>query len=236
MIRSEKLVKKFGEGDLSLTVLKGINLEIKDGEFVAIIGPSGAGKSTLLYQLSLLDEPTGGEVFIGDIKTSKLTQQEKTLLRLHKLGYVFQDYALLPELTALENVALPMLMQGFSFGDSKKKAIDALARIGLSDRMTNLPSELSGGQQQRVSIARAIVHSPRVLFADEPTANLDSASGRLVMDAFENLHKKDGQTIIMITHEEEYAKRAERIISIKDGIIIADEKDGKETAFELLRG
>lgn len=223
MIKAEKLVKSFGEGELKLTVLKNIDLEIKDGEFTAIIGASGAGKSTLLYQLSLLDEPSGGEVYFDNIKTSKLNQAEKTELRLHKLGYVFQDYALLPELNALENVMLPMLMQGLDYSSAKKKAARALERIGLGDKERNLPSQLSGGQQQRVSIARAIAHDPHVLFADEPTANLDSMNARLVLEAFLDLHK-EGQTIIMVTHEEEYARKAHRVITLKDGSIVSDHK------------
>lgn len=223
MIKAEGLVKSFGEGELKLTVLKNIDLEIKDGEFTAIIGASGAGKSTLLYQLSLLDEPTGGEVHFDSIKTSTLNQAEKTELRLHKLGYVFQDYALLPELNALENVMLPMLMQGLDYTSAKKKATKALERIGLGDKERNLPSQLSGGQQQRVSIARAIAHDPHVLFADEPTANLDSMNARLVLEAFLDLHK-EGQTIIMVTHEEEYARKAHRVITLKDGSIVSDHK------------
>ena len=223
MIRAEKLIKSYGKGELELVVLKRLDLTIEDGEFVAIIGPSGAGKSTLLYQLSLLDQPTAGEVYLNGVKTSGLSQTEKTFIRLRTLGYVFQDYALLPELTSVENVALPMLMQGMSHVVAFKKAERALARIGLDDKVHNLPSQLSGGQQQRVSIARAIANDPHILFADEPTANLDSSNARLVMKAFLDLHK-DGQTIIMVTHEEEYARNARRVISLLDGEIISDQK------------
>lgn len=223
MIRAENLVKSFGKDELELVVLKHLNLEIKDGEFTAIIGPSGAGKSTLLYQLSLLDEPTSGEVYFDGKKTSDLNQTEKTEIRLNQLGYVFQDYALLPELTALENVMLPMLMQGLSYAQARVKAVKALVRIGLGDKEVNLPSQLSGGQQQRVSIARAIAHDPKILFADEPTANLDSMNALVVLEAFLDLHK-EGQTIIMVTHEEEYARRAHRVISLKDGLIDSDKK------------
>ena len=222
MIIAKDLIKKYGEGELELTVLRNINLEIQSGEFVAIVGPSGAGKSTLLYQISLLDQATSGEIFIDGILTSNLTETEKTALRLNKLGYVFQDYALLPDLTALENVAVPMIMQGMNKKDAYKQAHKALARIGLENKIQNLPSQLSGGQQQRVSIARAIAHDPQILFADEPTANLDSASSALVMESFLELHK-EGQTIVMVTHEEEYAKRAGRIIHLKDGEITKDE-------------
>jgi putative ABC transport system ATP-binding protein len=221
MIRAEQLMKTYGTGDLAVTVLKGLTLEIRDGEFVAIIGPSGAGKSTLLYQLSLLDEPTSGEVYLDTIKTSSLTQKEKTAVRLTKLGYVFQDYALLPELSAIDNVVLPILMQGVPYTEAFARATRALERIQMGDKMLNLPSELSGGQQQRVAIARAVAHHPHILFADEPTANLDSMNGRLVMDAFLDLHAQ-GQTIVMITHEEEYASKAHRVITLKDGDIVSD--------------
>ncbi len=221
MIRTEGLVKTYGSGELAITVLKNLSLEIQDGEFVAVIGPSGAGKSTLLYQLSLLDEPTSGEVYLDDLKTSNLSQREKTSVRLMKLGYVFQDYALLPELSAIDNVMLPILMQGVSRAEAQAKAKQALERIQMGDKMLNLPSELSGGQQQRVAIARAVAHHPHILFADEPTANLDSANGRLVMDAFLDLHN-EGQTIVMVTHEEEYASKAHRIITLKDGKIVSD--------------
>lgn len=221
MIRTEKLMRQFGEGELALVAVQPVDLEIKDGEFVAIIGASGAGKSTLLYQLSLLDEPTAGEVYINEVKTSDLNQAQKTALRLNSLGYVFQDYALLPELTALENVALPMLMQGLTRSEADHKAEVALERIGLADKKNNLPSQLSGGQQQRVSIARAIAHNPHILFADEPTANLDSANSQHVLETFLDLHRS-GQTIVMVTHEEEYAEAADRVMTLKDGVVVSD--------------
>lgn len=221
MIRTEKLVKTYGEGELALTVLKHLDLEIKSGEFVAIIGPSGAGKSTLLYQMSLLDVPTSGEIFIDEKATSGLGDIEKTALRLSKLGYVFQDYALLPELTALENVLLPMMVQRMDPKMAFMKAEQALAKVDLSDKIRSKPAQLSGGQQQRVAIARAIAHDPQILFADEPTANLDSASANPVMEAFLEINRA-GQTIIMVTHEEEYAKRAKRVITLKDGVIVSD--------------
>jgi putative ABC transport system ATP-binding protein len=223
MLSSQKLVKKYRSGDAELTVLKEIDLEFKTGEFASIIGPSGAGKSTFLYQLSLLDSPTSGEIFFDGLATTTLSEARKTSLRLQKMGFVFQDYALLPELTALENVALPILMQGASKREAESKAVIALTKVGLAERKNNLPSQLSGGQQQRVSIARAVAHDPQVLFADEPTANLDSASSRLVMEAFLDLHK-EGQTIIMVTHEMEYAELAKRIVELKDGIVVNDRR------------
>lgn len=217
------LTKSFKDGPIETRVLKGIDLSVRDGEFIAIMGRSGAGKSTLLYQLSLLDEPTGGEVRINGKETHLMSEREKVLFRLAEFGYVFQDYALLPELTALENVALPLYMQGASKAAAEAKAAEALSRVGLGSRLNNLPSQLSGGEQQRVSISRAIAHTPDILFADEPTANLDLESSATVMNIFKELHA-GGQTIIMVTHEEEFSRFAERIIKIDDGRIVSDER------------
>ncbi|MBI4118316.1 MAG: ABC transporter ATP-binding protein [Parcubacteria group bacterium] len=219
MIKTTKLTKSFKNGDIETHVLKGIDFEVKQGEFLAIMGRSGAGKSTFLYQLSLLDDPTDGEILIEGEKAHTMTPKEKSRIRLHKFGYVFQDYALLPELSALENVALPLLMQGHTTGEAYEKSKESLERLGLGHRLRNLPSQLSGGEQQRVSIARAVAHRPKILFVDEPTANLDNESSRVVMKAFKDLHKNEGQTIIMVTHEEEFAKEAERIIRIDNGRI-----------------
>jgi putative ABC transport system ATP-binding protein len=224
MIETKKLERSFQNGDVITKVLKGINFTAKDGEFVAIMGRSGAGKSTFLYQLSLLDEPTGGEVIIDGHHTHSLSQADRVKFRLNKFGYVFQDYALLPELTALENVALPLMMQGHTRAHAYKEAAKALERVSLGHRLGNLPSQLSGGEQQRVSISRAIAHKPACLFADEPTANLDNESSHAVMAIFMELHKQEGQTIIMVTHEEEFAKKAERLVRIDDGQIISDRK------------
>lgn len=221
MIEVKNLVKSFKDGERETRVLKGISLSVHNGEFVAIMGRSGAGKSTLLYQISLLDEPTSGEIYINGKETHAMSEHEKMFFRLAEFGYVFQDYALLPELTALENVALPLLMQGLSLSVAEEKAAAALTRVGLGTRLKNLPSQLSGGEQQRVSISRAIAHTPDVLFADEPTANLDKESSATVMDIFKELHK-GGQTIIMVTHEDEYAAFAQRIVKIDDGQVISD--------------
>jgi putative ABC transport system ATP-binding protein len=221
MITIKNLVKKFGDGDREIIVLKGIDLEIKSGEYIALMGRSGAGKSTFLYQMSLLDEPTSGEIVIDGHKASDMSNSEKTEFRLTKLGYVFQDYALLPELTALENVAVPLIMQGLTTKEAYRKATIALEKVAISDKLHNLPSMLSGGQQQRVSIARAVAHEPEILFADEPTANLDNESSLRVMDIFDELHEA-GQTIVMVTHEEEYGKRADKVIKLDDGRIVGE--------------
>lgn len=226
MLETRNLVKTFKTGDVETHVLKGINFTAKDGEFVAIMGRSGAGKSTLLYQMSLLDEPTSGEVFINGREVHLLSESEKANLRLYTFGYVFQDYALLPELTALENVVLPLLMERMDPREARKKAETALVRVGLGHRLHNLPGQLSGGEQQRVSIARAIAERPAILFADEPTANLDRESSAVIMSLFEELHR-EGQTIVMVTHEDEYAALAERIIYLDDGKIVSEKERGK---------
>ena len=220
MIEVKNLTKSFKDGESETKVLKGIDFRAESGEFIAIMGRSGAGKSTLLYQMSLLDKPTSGEININGQDVLTLSSEERTLFRLGTLGYVFQDYALLPEMTALENVALPLLMQNLSEKVAYQKATEALVRVGLEKRLNSLPSKLSGGEQQRVSIARGIAHDPKILFADEPTANLDNESSRIIMDIFKELHA-EGQTIIMVTHEVEYSKFAERIIYLDDGKIIS---------------
>lgn len=230
MIEVKNLVKSFKDGPVETRVLKGIDLAIPNGQFIAVMGRSGAGKSTLLYQISLLDEPTSGEILINGKEAHRMTEREKMLFRLAEFGYVFQDYALLPELTALENVALPLLMQGLSLDAAEEKAAAALTRVGLGNRLKNLPSQLSGGEQQRVSISRAIAHAPDVLFADEPTANLDKESSGTVMDIFKELHAS-GQTIIMVTHEEEFSRFAERIVKLDDGKIVSDERHTPRQSF-----
>ena len=219
VIRTKELTKTFVRGPVETRVLKGIDFVVAKGEFVSIMGRSGAGKSTLLYQISLLDDPTSGEIYIEGREAHGLSAREKSSLRLVEFGYVFQDYALLPELTALENTALPLLAQGFSRIRAYRDASEALSRVGLMHRAENLPSQLSGGEQQRAAIARAVAHKPKILFADEPTANLDNESSKAVMEIFTEFHQK-GQTIIMVTHEEEYARLSGRIVHIDDGRIV----------------
>lgn len=219
MIHTKNLKRAFKNGQSETMVLKGIDFTAKKGEFIAIMGRSGAGKSTFMYQISLLDEPTSGEIIIDGVDTHNMTSEEKTTFRLTRLGYVFQDYALIPELTALENVALPLMMQNMSTKKAYEVAKEALVKVRLETHMNQLPSQLSGGEQQRVSISRAIAHHPDILFADEPTANLDNESSKVILGIFKELHK-NGQTIIMVTHEEEYGKTAERIVRFDDGKIL----------------
>ncbi len=221
LIEIKNLKKTFKDGEKETHVLKGIDFEVRAGEWIAIMGRSGAGKSTFMYQMSLLDDPTSGELRIFDQDTHDMTADEKTSFRLNELGYVFQDYALLPDLTAIENVAVPLLMQGLEWPKVKNISKNSLTRVGLGHRLDNLPSQLSGGEQQRVSIARALAHEPQILFADEPTANLDNESSKTVMQLFQEIHQEN-QTIIMVTHEEEYSHFADRIVRLDDGKIIED--------------
>ncbi len=224
MIEARHIYKEFKTGDNVLVALNDVSFKVETGEFVAITGRSGSGKSTLMYQLGLLDHPTSGRVLIDGRDVTDLSPEEHTTIRLNSLGYVFQDYALIPELTALENVIIPLLMQGLTREEAERKAYLSLGRIGLGERVEHLPSELSGGQQQRVSIARAIAHEPKIIFADEPTANLDSESSALVLKNLIELNK-EGQTILMVTHEPEYARMADRVITLSDGIIQSDQKN-----------
>ena len=223
MITTKQLTRTFVTDDVVTPVLKGIDFAAKQGEFVAIMGRSGAGKSTFLYQISLLDDPTDGEIVIDGRNTHEMTAVEKSQFRLRSFGFVFQDYALLPELSALENVVLPLLMENTPKAEAYTKAEEALKKVKLDHRMHNLPSQLSGVEQQRVSIARAVAHNPSILFADEPTANLDNESAKTILTILKELHAQ-GQTIIMVTHERQFAENAERIVYIDDGKILKEEK------------
>jgi putative ABC transport system ATP-binding protein len=224
MIRVSNLHKTYGEGTGSVHALKGIDLHVLPGEFIAIMGRSGSGKSTMLHILGLLDKPSEGRITIEDIDVLNLSDKEKTGFRLRELGYVFQEYSLISELTVLENVFLPAI------GLHNSKAYKFYARellelVGLGERMTHYPHELSGGEQQRVSIARALINKPKILFADEPTASLDAESSDIVLHLFKMLNKEMGQTVVMVTHESEDRKFVDRVVRLKDGRIDADIQD-----------
>ena len=222
VLETKNLIKTFIDGSSETRVLKGINFSVKDGEFVSITGASGTGKSTLIYHLGLLDDPTDGSVFVEGQDAATFSVTQKTAYRLSHFGFVFQDYALIPELNAWENVALPVLMRGTPKEEAREQSCAVLKQLGMADRVEHTPSQLSGGEGQRVSIARAIIHKPKILFADEPTANLDTDRSRQIIDVFHELHRA-GQTIVMVTHEMEYAKEASRLVVLHDGMIERDE-------------
>jgi len=220
IIATRNLSRTYTMGKVPVQALKNVTLDIGRGEFAAIMGKSGSGKSTLLHQLGLLDTPTEGEITIDGVEISGLSDSESTRFRLEKFGYVFQEYAILPEMTALENVYLPAMALGLSQGECIRKGMDALEKVGLTERADHRPREMSGGEQQRVAIARALINKPKILFADEPTANLDSASSKQILDLFRELNRDTGQTILMVTHELEDADLVDRVIWLADGAVM----------------
>ena len=225
IIEAAGLRKIFG-GEVPVEALKGINLVIEEGEFVGIMGPSGSGKSTLLHMLALLDDPSAGRLVVDGTNVLTLSSIQKTSFRLKKLGYVFQEYALLPELNALENVYLPLMMLGTPAKDYEKTALEMMETVGLGKRAKHLVSQMSGGEQQRVAIARALVNKSKILFADEPCANLDTRNSEIVMKLMRQLCDERRQTIVMVTHEPEHGQYMDRIVWIKDGAIDREEKCG----------
>ena len=229
IISVEGVTKHYSLGTQTVEALKGVSFDIKQGEFIAIMGPSGSGKSTLMNIIGCLDSPTHGTYSLNNQEVSTLKGDELAGIRNKEIGFVFQNFHLLARNSALDNVMLPLKYAGAEKTDQIKRAKAVLTEVGLDDRMDHQPSELSGGQQQRVAIARALVNNPSILFADEPTGNLDSQTGHDVMQLFHNLHNQ-GQTIILITHENEVAAEAQRIIFIKDGLIESDiTKEKNET-------
>jgi len=226
IIKTENLVRHFTVGTQTIEALRGVSLDINKGEFVAIMGPSGSGKSTLMNIIGCLDSPTSGTYYLNNKNVSTLDDDALAMIRNHEIGFVFQNFHLLARNTALDNVMLPLKYAGIDKSEQEEIAMEVIKSVDLESRAHHQPSELSGGQQQRVAIARALVNKPSILFADEPTGNLDSKTGDDVMKLFTNLHKQ-GQTIILITHEIEVANQAERIISIKDGKIFEDQRVSK---------
>ena len=226
IIKTDNLVRHFTVGTQTVEALRGVSLDIEKGEFVAIMGPSGSGKSTLMNIIGCLDSPTSGTYHLNNKNVSTLDDDALALIRNHEIGFVFQNFHLLARNTALDNVMLPLKYAGIDKSEQEEIAMEVIKSVDLESRAHHQPSELSGGQQQRVAIARALVNKPSILFADEPTGNLDSKTGDDVMNLFKNLHKQ-GQTIIVITHEIEVANQAERIISIKDGKIFEDQRISK---------
>lgn len=206
-------------GQVKVEALRGVSLSIDEGDFLMITGRNGSGKSTLLHQLGLLDRPDKGKIFLNGEEVTHMSEGRRAKLRLRNLGYIFQEYALVEELTALENVMLPAMMLS-KIKDCRNKAMKLLEKVALGNRLHNLPSQLSGGEQQKVAIARALINEPRVIFADEPTANLDSVVAKEVLEIFQKLNRHDNNTIVMITHEQEETRFANRLIKLSDGKII----------------
>lgn len=215
MIKLSNIVKEYD----TFAALKGINLEIKQGEFTAIVGPSGSGKSTLMHIIGLLDQPTSGKIFINDIDVSKLSDNKLSKLRSEFVGFVFQQFNLINKLTVLENVMLPTIYTPSTLKLSRSHALSLLERFGIADKASSYPNKLSGGQQQRVAIARALVMNPKLILADEPTGNLDTKTGNQILDLLKELNKKDGVTVIIVTHEPDVAAMCKRQIIVRDGMI-----------------
>jgi putative ABC transport system ATP-binding protein len=227
MIEITDLRKIYRMGNVEVKALDGVTLDIEKGEFLGIMGPSGSGKTTLLHMLGLLDLPSSGKIVIDGMDISRFTDYEKTMFRLYKLGYVFQDYALVPDLTVMENVSLPaMLRKDRTDEQTKNDSFGILQKIGLCDRREHLPRELSGGQQQRVSVARAMVNKPDILFADEPCANLDTENSQMVLDLFREINESMHQTIVMVSHEDWHKEYFHRIVRMRDGKIVSDGING----------
>ncbi len=229
-IEAHKLIKIYRMGENDLMALKGISLTIDKGEFVAITGYSGSGKSTLMHLLGCLDTPTEGDYFIDGINVSTSTRNELAQIRNQKIGFVFQKFHLLPDLTALDNVALPMLYAGSGESEARVRAAELLTMVNLSERLTHYPFQLSGGQQQRVAIARSLINKPSIILADEPTGNLDSQTGDIIMEMLKKLNEEQKTTIIIVTHEPSIAAKTGRIIELIDGNIKSDKAVDRQNA------
>ena len=229
MIEARELRKTYNGGDVKVEALKGVNLAVRKGEMVAIMGPSGCGKTTLLNSLSGLDDITSGEVLIAGDSIGEMSDRKRTRFRAQKMGFIFQSYNLMPVLSAVENVELPLLVAGAKPKDARKKALWALEMVGLADQAHKRPNEMSGGQQQRVTVARSFVNEPAIVWADEPTGALDSETSKEIMDLLVRLNAEQEQTFVLVTHDAAVAKRAHRTIRMNDGLIESDEPNGTPT-------
>ncbi|HEX2697589.1 MAG TPA: ABC transporter ATP-binding protein [Anaerolineales bacterium] len=220
--------RTFKIGEVETKALRGVNLSIGDGEFTALVGPSGSGKTTLLQLIGLLDQPTSGSVFINGQDATNLNRNQRADLRKNAIGFVFQFFALIPTLTAYENIEMPLLLNGIKPADRKKRVNEMLEAVGLSDRADHRPDQLSGGQQQRVAVARALATHPKLILADEPTANLDTENGKQVMDIMQRLNKETGVTFVFATHDPRVINYAQRVVTLRDGLIVENNGSGKK--------
>ena len=219
VVRTQKVKKVYEMGDFKLEALKGIDLEVEQGEYLSIMGPSGSGKSTLFNMIGGLDKPTEGKVYIDDVDVAQLDAYELAWLRCRKIGYIFQSFNLIPVMTALENVTLPMVFAGLTSDEARDKGVDLLAKVGLGERISHKPSELSGGQQQRVAVARAFANDPAIILADEPTGNLDLQTGTEIIELLRLMNKESDVTVISATHDHKMLSVSDRVIWMRDGQI-----------------
>jgi putative ABC transport system ATP-binding protein len=224
--RVVSLVKHYNLGTVIVEALRGVSIDFEEGDYVAIMGPSGSGKSTLLNLLGCLDRPTSGQYILGDQDVAQLDDDELSEIRSRYLGFIFQSYNLIQQLTLVENIEVPLYYQGNISGSSRQRCLELAELVGLGDRLHHRPTQLSGGQQQRVAIARALVNDPHIILADEPTGNLDTSTSSEIMDLLDNLNVA-GKTILMVTHEEEIAHRAKRVIRMRDGYVVSDTQNGR---------
>lgn len=232
VLEARALTRTFGSGELRVEALRGVDLSVQQGEFLAIMGPSGSGKSTLLHLLGGVDAPTSGQILLEGVDLASLSDDQRTIIRRKRIGFIFQSFNLLPTLSAEENVSLPLELDGVPSADARRRALAALELVGMAHRRTHLPSTLSGGEQQRTAIARALVIEPALLLADEPTGNLDSANGRQVTALLRRLVDERHQTIVMVTHDQNVAAQADRLICLRDGLV---ESDNEQTPVEIGR-
>lgn len=227
IIKLTKVWKTYTMGEVQVHALRGLDLEIKEGEFLSVQGPSGSGKSTAMNMIGCLDVPTKGTIYLDSMDISKMSESDLAQIRGKKIGFIFQTFNLIPTLTAVENVALPMMFQGVGREERRENAAKLLRMVELGDRINHKPTEMSGGQQQRVAIARSLINDPDVILADEPTGNLDSKTSDIVMRFLKDLHKKEGKTIVMVTHDPTTAKYADRVEYLKDGVIVKSRRKAK---------
>jgi putative ABC transport system ATP-binding protein len=224
VVKIENITRVYQVGKIETQALRGVNLSIKNGEFTALVGPSGSGKTTLLQMIGCLDQPTSGHVFINEKEVTKLNRNQRADMRRGHIGFIFQFFALIPTLSAYENIEMPLLLNGHNAKERHERVTELLKAVDLADRANNRPDQLSGGQQQRVAIARALATKPALILADEPTANLDTANGHQVMDIMKKLNKETGVTFVFATHDPRVISYAERVVTLEDGLVVKDTK------------